>query len=161
MLKKVNIGRWNMLFKLNKEHFNIQRAQRHQLNEIGWKEKDFQRLLFKNLEKVLQDEEIFLIMQSRNWQEEPDLMALDNKGDLYIFELKAWESDDSNLLQALRYGQIFGQYSYELLNELFLKFSSESKNLLDSLNNKFSTKLTQEQINQKSAPSQTSQNCCC
>lgn len=138
-----------MLFKLNKEHFNIQRAQRHQLNEIGWKEKDFQRLLFGNLEKVLQDEELFLIMQSRNWQEEPDLMAFDNKGDLYIFELKVWESDDSNLLQALRYGQKFGQYSYNSLNELFLKFFSESKNLLDSLNNKFNTKLTQEQINQK------------
>lgn len=137
-----------MLFKLNKNKHDISRAQRNQLIEIGWKEEDFQKLLFGNLEKVLQDEELLLIMQSRKWQEEPDLMAIDSNGDLYIFELKAWESDEYNLLQALRYGQIYGQYTYESLNELFLKFPG-NKDLLESLNNKFGTNLTSEKINNK------------
>lgn len=58
-------------------------------------------------------------MQSRQWQEEPDLMAIDENGDLWIFELKAWESRQSNLLQALRYGQKYGQYDYDDLDEIY------------------------------------------
>lgn len=138
-----------MIFRLNKDDHNIYRVQRSRLSEIEWKEEHFQKLLFNNLEKVLQDEELLLIMQSRKWQEEPDLMAIDSNGDLYIFELKAWESQESNLLQALRYGQIYGQASYESIDELFLKFFPESKNLLDSLNNKFGTNLTPDKINKK------------
>lgn len=136
-----------MIFGLNKSDYNICRVQRNKLSEIEWKEVDFQKLLFENLEKVLQDEELLLIMQSRKWQEEPDLMAIDSKGDLYIFELKAWESQEYNLLQALRHGQIYGQYSYESLNDLFLKFFPESQDLLKALNNKFGTSLTSDKIN--------------
>jgi len=136
-----------MIFKLNKNSYTISRVKRNTLFEIGWKEEHFQKLLFKNLEKVLQDEELLLIMQSRKWQEEPDLMAIDSNGDLYIFELKAWESEEYNLLQALRYGQIYGQYSYEALNELFLKFFPQSQNLLKALKNKFGTDLTEDKIN--------------
>lgn len=138
-----------MIFKLNKKDYNISRVQRKRLFEIEWKEEHFQMLLFENLEKVLQDEELLLIMQSRKWQQEPDLMAIDSNGDLYIFELKAWESQEYNLLQALRYGQIYGQYSYESLNELFLKFFPESQDLLKTLNNKFGTNLTADKINNK------------
>lgn len=47
-------------------------------------------------------------MQPRKWQEKPDLMALDREGNLYIFEIKVWESRNENLLQILRYGQLFG-----------------------------------------------------
>lgn len=136
-----------MIFILNKSDHNIRRVQRSRLFDIGWKEENLQRLLFKNLEKVLQDEELLLLMQSRKWQEEPDLMAMDSNGDLYIFELKAWESHEYNLLQALRYGQIYGQYSYESLNDLFTKCFHESQNLLKALNNKFGTNLTADSIN--------------
>jgi len=138
-----------MIFRLNKSDYNLYRVQRNRLFDIGWKEEHFQKLLFENLEKVLQDEELLLIMQSRKWQEEPDLMAIDSNGDLYIFELKAWESKEYNLLQALRYGQIYGQYSYEYLNDLFLKFFPESQSLLKTLNNKFGTNLTVDKINNK------------
>ena len=53
-------------------------------------------------------------MQSRRWQEEPDLMAVDKNGYLYIFELKAWESHPSNLLQVLRYAQLYGPSKYAI-----------------------------------------------
>ncbi len=138
-----------MIFELNKSQYKIKRFPRSRLFDIDWKEEDLQKLLFENIEKVLQDEELLLIMQSRKWQEEPDLMAIDSKGDLYIFELKAWESEETNLLQILRYGQIYGQYSYESLNELFLKFFPESQELLDAINSKFGTNLTDDQINKK------------
>lgn len=136
-----------MIFKLKKDQYSITRVQRNRLCDIGWKEEDFQKLLYRNLEKVLQDEELLLIMQSRKWQEEPDLMAIDSNGDLYIFELKAWEAQEYHLLQALRYGQIYGQYSHEALNDLFLKFFPEGQELLRALNNKFGTSLTADKIN--------------
>lgn len=138
-----------MIFRLKKSQCDIQRVKRSNLSDIGWKEEDFQRLLFENLEKVLQDDELLLIMHSRKWQEEPDLMAVDSNGDLYIFELKAWESQSYNLLQALRYGQIFGQYSYDQLNDLFERFFPKSGDLLTSLNSKFEINLSKEQINRR------------
>jgi hypothetical protein len=46
-------------------------------------------------------------------------MALNANGDLYIFELKAWESQPSNLLQALRYGQVYGQYDSDRLESIY------------------------------------------
>jgi hypothetical protein len=138
-----------MIFNLNKESNEIKRRKGNRLSSIGWKELDFQKMMYDNLDVLLPEDELLLIMQSRKWQEEPDLMAIDNKGDLYIFELKAWESQESNLLQVLRYGQIFGQNTYADLNELYLKFFPSSNNLLDSLNEKFNTQLTENEINRK------------
>ena len=50
--------------------------------------------------------------------EEADLLALDKAGVLYIFELKRWESNQENILQVMRYGQIFGRYTYKHLENL-------------------------------------------
>jgi len=108
-----------------------------------------QLLLFDNLNKVFPEEDLLIIMQSKPWQEEPDLMAIDSEGNLNIFELKAWESESSNLLQVLRYGQIYGQYNYDLLNQLFKKSRKITRELLECVNDQFSTSLTEEKINQK------------
>jgi len=56
-------------------------------------------------------------------KEEPDILALDERGVLYIFELKRWEGRSENLLQALRYGQKFGRYDYEKLNWYYQSYS--------------------------------------
>ncbi len=63
-----------------------------------------------------------ILSQERQWQEEADILALDQEGTLYIFEIKRTQSDQSNLLQVIRYGQIFGQSSYEYLEYLFRKY---------------------------------------
>jgi hypothetical protein len=39
-------------------------------------------------------------MQSRRWREEPDLMAIDKNGSLFIFELKAWEPESITVSEA-------------------------------------------------------------
>jgi hypothetical protein len=49
-------------------------------------------------------------------------MALDADGTLFLFELKRWKSGDDNLLQVLRYGQRFGQYEYERLENYFQSY---------------------------------------
>jgi len=138
-----------MIFDLHKNDYQINRRKGIRLNDIGWKEENFQKMMYENLDVLLPEDELLLIMQSRKWQEEPDLMAIDKNGDLFIFELKAWESQDVNLLQVLRYGQIFGQNSYADLNELYSKFFPGNQGLLDALNEKFSVDLKEDNINQR------------
>ena len=53
------------------------------------------------------------LVSERTRQEEPDILAIDSNGDLYIFELKRWEGKQENLLQVLRYGQLFGNSTYD------------------------------------------------
>lgn len=138
-----------MIFDLETTTKKIEKLHSKTLKNIDWLEKDLQELLFGNIEKIIEENDLFIIMQSREWQEEPDLMAIDNKGDLFIFELKAWESEDKNLLQVLRYGQIFGQNSYDELNSLYRKHFPENDTLIDSINEKFELQLKENDINNK------------
>ena len=118
-----------MLFRVRTGTRRVSRVEGRQLRDFEISERDFQAILFENIERFLPDEELLTIAHSRNWQEEPDILALDRKGRLFIFELKAWESRSENILQALRYGQIFGQYSYEKLNDLFATFDERKRSL--------------------------------
>lgn len=138
-----------MLFTLDPQNKVLSKTKKVPLHNINWKEHDLQQLLYDNLDELLPDDELLLIMQSRRWQEEPDLMAIDKEGTLYIFELKAWESADFNLLQVLRYGQIFGQYDYDGLNHIYKTAFPSAGNLIDNLNQKFETELEPENINQQ------------
>lgn len=89
------------------------------LEQFGWLEKDLEELVAKHIDKVVREDQLLVIHQERRYQEEPDILALDRQGNLHIFELKRWKSSSENLLQVLRYGQIFGQRDYSGLNYLF------------------------------------------
>lgn len=117
------------------------------LKSFGLDERAFQDILYRSLDKLIPDDELLLLMQSRQWQEEPDLMAIDKEGKLYIFELKAWESRSENILQVLRYGQIFGSYKYEDLNRLYRKFENEGKSLKEAYLAIFGKELAEEKFN--------------
>ena len=108
-----------MLLRINKDTRKATRIKGERLSAFGLDERGLQDILFKSLDRLLPDEELLPIAQSVPGQEEPDILALDEGGKLYIFELKIWESRSENLLQALRYGQIFGNHDYERLDELF------------------------------------------
>lgn len=138
-----------MILQLNQESSSVDRTKKVTLKDIGWQEIHLQELMYNNLDALLPDDELLLIMQSKRWQEEPDLMAVDKEGTLFIFELKAWESSDVNLLQVFRYGQKFGQRDYESLNRLYKKRFPDAEGLIESLNQKFGIQLKEEQVNQK------------
>ncbi len=55
------------------------------------------------------------IFQERPIQPEADLYALGRAGDLVIFELKRGFAGSDAMLQALRYGQTAGQWTYDQL----------------------------------------------
>ena len=134
-----------MLYYLDHEdNDNLRMVKRSNLNRVGWKEKDLETLLVKNFDRILDEESLMPIFTERSFQEEPDIMALDQTGKLYIFELKRWGSDEGNLLQVLRYGQIYGQKNYKELNELFSKFKPEANSLIEEHRDYFN--LTSEQL---------------
>ena len=126
-----------------------ERIRGKRLKDFGLDERAFQEILYNSLDKLIPDDEFILLMQSRRWQEEPDLMAIDKEGRLFIFELKAWESRSENILQVLRYGQIFGSYKYEDLNRLFQKFEKEGKTLKEAYLKVFGRELNESAFNKE------------
>jgi len=137
-----------MLLKVDPQKTLATRARSLRLTQFGLDERGLQNILFRSLDRLIPDDELLLIMQSRRGGEEPDLMAVDARGTLYIFELKAWESHSENILQALRYGQIYGQYSYEQLDQMFRTFYTGKKSLSDAHQATFDVSISEEAFNQ-------------
>jgi hypothetical protein len=123
-----------MLFKLNENKESYTRVRRTNLAEIGWKEKDLENLLSKNIQDLIWSNDLMTISTEIQGQEAPDILALDKTGDLYIFELKRWPSQQGTLLQVLKYGQLYGNSTYGELNRKYKEFSNSNKkeDLLDA-----------------------------
>lgn len=126
-----------MLYHLDRENKDeLAVVKTIALNDFGWLEKDLENLISQNIEKIVREDQLLVFYQERKYQEEPDIMALDQNGELHIFELKRWKSNQANLLQVLRYGQKFGQYDYDSLEDLFqnylLKFEKGQKTLQEA-----------------------------
>ena len=138
-----------MLLNINTKTRYAEKRRTEQLQTFGLDERALQDILFRSLDRLFPDDELILLMQSRRWQEEPDLMAVDKEGNLFIFELKAWESDSSNLLQVLRYGQIFGTMKYPELDAWYKKSTDSSQSLKNAHRAKFSVDLSEEDFNRK------------
>lgn len=136
-----------MLLSINTKTHYAEKKRTHRLQFFGLDERRLQDILFKSLDKLFPDDELLLLMQSRYWQEEPDLMAVDRSGKLYIFELKAWESQTTNLLQVLRYGQIYGSSKYSDLDAWYKKTTSTSQTLKTSHAAKFEVDLPADKFN--------------
>ncbi len=117
------------------------------LADAGWTEKDLENLLAGNLTSLIREDYLMVISQERPMQEEPDILALDNEGVLYIFELKRKKSEPEHLLQVMRYGQRFGIYDYDRLNDKYEKFEKASKRGLQHAHREYFT--LDEEISKK------------
>ncbi|MGA3027308.1 MAG: hypothetical protein ABSF98_21320 [Bryobacteraceae bacterium] len=138
-----------MLLRIDPASRAATRVPGEQLKAFGLDERALQDIFFHSLDRLLPDEELPLISQSRRWQEEPDLLAMDERGRLYIFELKIWESQSENLLQALRYGQLFGPYDYAGLDQLFRRFDETGRSLAHAHEATFGATLKEEEFNRE------------
>ncbi|MDI9504799.1 MAG: hypothetical protein GX246_02050 [Clostridiales bacterium] len=140
-----------MLYKLNTTKKDYLKVNRVRLSAIGWKEKDLQELLSKHIQDLISINDLMVIFVERSFQEEPDMLALDKDGDLYIFELKRWSSNTENLLQVLRYGQLYGSSSYDELNEMVKKYKDTEQELHEIHQHYFdlddSSRLKKEEFN--------------
>ena len=90
-------------------------------------EKELEELLAQNLWDVLfEGSQLMPIFQERPWQPEADIYALNEQGDLVIFELKRAHADGGAVHQALRYCEKAGRYSYERLEEMLRTYQNGS-----------------------------------
>lgn len=138
-----------MLLSIDKNTRLTHKKAGVRLQTFSLDERGLQDILFKTLDRLFPDDELILLMQSSRWQEEPDLMAIDKHGHLFIFELKAWESQPSNLLQVLRYGQLFGASKYEDLDAWYKKATDKSQSLKIAHASKFASNLDKSAFNTK------------
>ncbi|MGB9499806.1 MAG: hypothetical protein ACKVE4_08675 [Dissulfuribacterales bacterium] len=74
-------------------------------------------------------------------------MTLDKDGKLYIFELKDWEARSENLLQVLRYGQLFGNHKYDNLEKIYQLHQKNNKALNSIHEARFELVLEKENFN--------------
>ena len=126
-----------MLYRLNRDE--IESSPRMTIKDPdhwGLKEEDIETFLKDRLSEIVSEDQLMLIGRERKFQEEADLLALDKNGNLYIFELKRWKSNQENILQVMRYGQKFGRYTYEKLEDLARRQLNLDKNWSLSKNHK-------------------------
>ncbi len=116
-----------MLYKLTLEgEQNIEPIPFFDLGELSKIEKDLENLIAANLlDKLFEDNALMPIHQERSYQSEADIYALNEKGDLVVFELKRGVGGDDAMVQILRYAQSAGQWGYDYLNNLFKKSHPE------------------------------------
>ena len=138
-----------MLLSIDTQTKYATRIRGERLKTFGINERTLQDILFHSLERLFPDDELILLMQSSEFREEPDMMAVDKEGNLYIFELKAWESHPENLLQVLRYGQIYGPYGYDDLNRFFDRLEDTGQSLKEAHRAKFEVELNERSFNRK------------
>lgn len=112
-----------------KEFFTLNEAESFGISKFG---------VEKTLENVLA--EIFVrngtympIFQERNFRREPDLVALDEHGNLILFELKRDYIDKKSALddRLFVYVATWKNFSYDDLNKNYKKYKADSAELLD------------------------------
>jgi hypothetical protein len=119
-----------MLFKIKKDGKGIpQLIETSSLTEQGWKEKHLENYLRENLAQLINDD-LMVISQSRPFQPEADLLALDQNADLWFFELKKVATASDNLLQVMRYSQNAASLTVDGFNDLYMAYK---KGKCDSL----------------------------
>jgi hypothetical protein len=138
-----------MLLQIDASTREITRVHSERLSKYKFHERDLQDTLFQSFDRLFGDARLLPISQSKQGKEEPDIMAIDEQGDLYILEIKIWESQSENLLQALRYGQIFGAANYEELNQRFQMHNKSGQSLLEAHAALFDISLAPEEFNCK------------
>ncbi|HFD88015.1 MAG TPA: hypothetical protein ENJ35_10115 [Gammaproteobacteria bacterium] len=87
-------------------------------------EKDLEHLIAESILDVLfEDASLMPILQERPYQAEADIYALNEKGELVIFELKRGAAGEDAVHQVLRYAQDAGQWSYDRLQSKYQQYS--------------------------------------
>ncbi|MCX6775085.1 MAG: hypothetical protein NTY99_03295 [DPANN group archaeon] len=125
-----------MLYELTMtdvNHSNLEPCSFLDFSELGKVEKDLEVLIAEHLLDVLFEDAILMpIYQERQLQAEADIYAINKNGDLTIFELKRGTAGADAMLQALRYSQSAGLWSYQKLQDKYFKYA-KTRNLTQGI----------------------------
>ena len=125
-----------MLYRLKKSNGKFDRFEPVEFKDFSSfenKEKDLENLIATNILTVLFEEASLMpIHQERQWQAEGDIYALNENGDLIIFELKRCAAGEGAVHQVLRYAQEAGQWSYSQLEKKYQEYSGSNDSLIEA-----------------------------
>lgn len=144
-----------MLYKLvcsNGKFDKIETVAFKDFSSFGNLEKDLEELISKSILDVLFEESSLMpIFQERQYQAEADIYALNEKGELVIFELKRGSAGEGAVHQALRYAQDAGQWSYSTLQNKYQQYTGENAELTQAHKEAFNLEhaLDAKEINNK------------
>ena len=115
-----------MLYKLGTsdgKFDNLEPVQFKDFSSFEKQEKELEELIANNILEVLfEDSSLMPIFQERQYQSEADIYALNEKGELIIFELKRGSAYEDAVRQVLRYAQEAGQWTYSKLQNMYQKY---------------------------------------
>ena len=115
-----------MLYKLGSTNGTFDRLEPvafKDFSDFENKEKDLENLIAENILEVLYEQPgLMPIFQEREGEPVGDIYALNEQGELVIFELKRNTATRDAIQQALRYAQDAGQWSYSTLEEKYRIF---------------------------------------
>ncbi|MCF8001706.1 MAG: hypothetical protein K9K76_07625 [Halanaerobiales bacterium] len=127
-----------MLYKLDKEETSLSSMPFFDLSKLDLTEKEFEGLLANHLLEVLYEESPLMpIYREKKGQSKADLYALNEKGDLIIFELKLRKAGSRAVKQILKYTEEAGQWTFKELSDRYKEYAKEQgldlpRNLLDA-----------------------------
>ena len=119
---------------------------------FGNLEKDLEELIAKSILDILfEDSSLMPIFQERRQQAEADIYALNENGELIIFELKRGSAGEGAVHQALRYTQDAGQWSYSKLQEKYQQYTCTEVELIQAHKEAFNLEyaLDAKEVNNK------------
>ena len=115
-----------MLYKLGKSGTHFVSLDPQPFRGLP-REKELEDLIAQNLWDVLfESSELMPIFQERAWQPEADIYALNEAGDLVIFELKRDDVGSGAVHQALRYCEKAARLSYGELEAMLSTYRGGS-----------------------------------
>lgn len=142
-----------MLYRLNSENdrfTGLAPMQYTDFSHHGQLEKDLENLMSGSLMEVLFEEAPLLpVCQERSWQAEADIYALNEVGELVLFELKRGAAGENAVHQALGYAQQAAQWSFAELERRFQQYKEATQGLLPAHQEAFALEhpLTPREIN--------------
>lgn len=99
-------------------------------------------------ESIFQDYLVF--GRERSFQKEADIFAINEDGDLVIFELKVdGQYDRSKVLQVMDYAAIFSKWGYKEINEHYKKCMRTSEEFLSKFEEKFPDGVSKDKFNRR------------
>lgn len=122
-----------MLYKLRSTKGKFDRLEPvafDDFSSFGNLEKDLEDLIAASILDVLfEDARLMPIFQERQYQAEADIYALNEKGELVIFELKRSAAGEGAVHQALRYAQDAGQWTFSTLQRKYSQYTNSDIDL--------------------------------
>ncbi len=142
-----------MLYKLSQQQgLSIEPVAFKDFSHFGHLEKQLEDLIAGNILDVLFEESgLMPIFQERSYQAEADVYALNEQGELFIFELKRSAAGLDAVQQLLRYAQDAGRWSFAQLQARYQRYTQQQRCLLTAHQEAFQLehRLEPRQINQQ------------